>query len=414
MAEAASRPSPLAAASDAGDAGEARPTVAHFRHTWFAPTETFLHTTISACRATRPLLVGYARGDATAFPHEGPAVFLYPTGSWRERVVRLRQRLLGPRGHTRFERRATFEALREAEASVLHAHFGDTGVALLGIRRRTALPLVTTFYGHDASARSDDPVWRAELAELFAEGTLFLVEGPHLRRRLVELGCPADKVAIQRIAIRTRRYPFRQRRPKPRGEPVRLFFCARFREKKGLAYALEALACARARHPDVVLRVAGDGPLRADVESRIARLGLAPHVQLINMISQAQMLEEMDAADLFVQPSVTATNGDSEGGAPTTVLEAQACGLPVLTTRHADIPYVVREGESALLSAERDVEGLARNLLALVREPERWATMGAAGRAHVERFHEAEREVVPLEARYLALARCGGASFANR
>lgn len=383
----------------------ARPVVAHFRRLWFAPSETFLHTTITACRATRPLLVGYARAHESAFPVEAPVVSLYPPGSWAERVVRLRQRLLGPRGHTHFARRRTFAALREHDARVLHAHFGHTGVHLLPVRRRTGLPLVTTFYGHDVSEQAEDPAWRARLAELFAEGDLFLVEGPHMRRRLVEIGCPPGKSEVQRIAIPTGRYPFRTRKPKARGEPVRAFFCARFREKKGLAYAIEAVAAVLPEHPDLELRVAGDGPLRPEIEARIARLGIGGRVRLLGSVPHQHMIEEMNAADLFLQPSVTAANGDSEGGAPTTLLEAQACGLPVLATRHADIPYVVApDGASALLAAERDVGELAAHLQTLLDEPERWAAMGAAGRAHVERLHDAAVEVPRLEARYLALA----------
>jgi colanic acid/amylovoran biosynthesis glycosyltransferase len=117
------------------------------------------------------------------------------------------------------------------------------------------------------------------------------------------------------------------------------------------------------------------------------------------------MIQEMQDADLFLQPSVTAADGDSEGGAPTTLLEAQACGLPVLATQHADIPYVVSEGESALLAPERDVDALFKNLLVLLDEPERWAAMGSAGRVRVEHLHDALVEVPRLEQLYLELAK---------
>ncbi len=183
-----------------------------------------------------------------------------------------------------------------------------------------------------------------------------------------------------------------------------MFFCASFREKKGLRQALEAVARARSEHPGLVFRIGGDGPERGEVEALVSRLGLADCTRLLGFLSHERMIDEMDAADLFLQPSVTARNGDSEGGAPTTVLEAQACGLPVLATHHADLPHVVVEGESALLAPERDVERLTANLLTLLKGPERWMAMGEAGRAHVLRCHDAEREVARLEDRYLALA----------
>ena len=76
----------------------------------------------------------------------------------------------------------------------------------------------------------------------------------------------------------------------------------------------------------------------------------------------------------------------------------------MLATRHADIPNVVEEDASALLSDERDVDGLTANLVTLLKEPERWAEMGVAGRVHVERFHDVETEVRRLEELYQELA----------
>jgi colanic acid/amylovoran biosynthesis glycosyltransferase len=122
-------------------------------------------------------------------------------------------------------------ALRRHRARLLHAHFGYTGWQALPLQRATGLPLVTSFYGEDASRLAGEPAWRERYAELFARGARFLAEGPCMRQRLVALGCPPEKVVIQPIAIPVARYPFRERRRQP-GRPVRLFFCASWREKK--------------------------------------------------------------------------------------------------------------------------------------------------------------------------------------
>ena len=381
------------------------PTVAHFRRIWFKATETFLYTTVANQRRTRPLLIGYERGHAAEFPVSCPVVSLYPPGSRAAAWRQLRRRLLGPNGEPHFATGRTRRALSQWQARVLHAHFGYTGHHLLPVRRRSGLPLVTSFYGEDATRLPVDPVWQRRYAELFEEGDRFLVEGPAMRKRLIGIGCPPQKLVIQRIAIEPERYPFRERAPRPRSEPVRLFFCASFREKKGLLPALEAVARARERHPNLVFRIAGDGPERPRVEESLDRLGLHGCATLLGFVTHERMIREMQDADLFLQPSVTAADGDSEGGAPTTLLEAQACGLPVLATQHADIPYIVAEGESALLAPERDVDALFKNLLVLLEEPERWAPMGAAGRVRVEHLHDALVEVPRLEQLYLELAK---------
>lgn len=380
-----------------------RPGVAHFRRVWFRPTESFLHHLVTGCRRTRPLLVGYERDAANRYPVECPWIALYPTGSLRARWLAARTRWLGGDPHARWATPRLRRALRANGVRVLHAHFGYTGHQILAVRERTGLPLVTSFYGEDASALPSEPGWRERYAELFQRGDRFLVEGPVMRQRLVALGCRPEKVAIQPIAIPVARYPFRERRRRS-GQAVRLLFCASLREKKGLAYALEALARVRTDHSEVGLRVAGDGPERPAIEAQLDRLGLRDAVEMLGPIPHEQFVKELEAADLFVQPSVTARNGDTEGGAPTTLLEAQACGLPVLSTLHADIPNVVGQGESGLLAPERDADALARHLELLLEEPERWPAMSRAGRARVQQFHDSARQVERLEDLYLSLA----------
>lgn len=98
-----------------------------------------------------------------------------------------------------------------------------------------------------------------------------------------------------------------------------------------------------------------------------------------------------------MQPSVTAKNGDSEGGAPTIILEAQACGVPVISTTHADIPYITSQNDSALLSPERDVDNLVDNIRYLFENPKIWLEMGKKGRQHIENFHNVRKEVGALE-----------------
>lgn len=111
-------------------------------------------------------------------------------------------------------------------------------------------------------------------------------------------------------------------------------------------------------------------------------------------------LSELAACHLVIQPSVVASDGDTEGGAPTVLIEAQAAGKPILTTEHADIPEIVRPGKSAIVVPERDVRALAAALRKLATEPPLWAVMAEAGRRHVEAEHHIDRQSERLEAIY--------------
>ena len=375
------------------------PAVAHAMSRYLGLSETFIYATLNNFRRYHPVVVCETTDHLDLFPFEA----IYATSgirrfSWWWFVNGL---------HYRLSDKATFSehllyvrhVLKSQRIQIVHAHFGPTGVRLLPVRRALGIPLVTTFYGYDMSELPREKRWREAYARLFAEGDLFLVEGGHMRDALITLGCPADKVEVQRIGVALELLPFKERVAEP-DEKVITLFCGRFTEKKGLLYALQALALVIREFPAIELRIIGDGEERPAIERTIAGLRLEPFVTLMGYQPHQVFREQLGQAHLFIQPSVTAANGDTEGGAPTVILEAQACGLPILATRHADIPEIVAEPESGLLVPERDVNALAQNWLELLRHPERWPKMGRAGRALVERQHSVEKLVSDLERRY--------------
>lgn len=268
---------------------------------------------------------------------------------------------------------------QEQPAQLLHAHFGNQAYRMLPVAAHFQLPLVTTFYGYDCSRLLQHPGWRRRFQQLFDKGDVFLVEGPFMGKTLAEAGCPSEKIRLHHLGIPPR--PFRERRP---GKVPRVLMAASFREKKGLHVGLRALSLIGARLEVVVV---GDGPLRQELQL-IAEHGRL-QVQWLGYLEPEQLIQEMLKADFFLQPSLTAADGDTEGGAPVTLLEAQATGLPVVATTHADIPEVTRPGESALLVPENDVHALAGAIEQLLAETWRWPQMGRAGQAHVTQEFQA-------------------------
>ena len=262
------------------------------------------------------------------------------------------------------------------------------------------IPLVTTFYGGDVFNEEILEVYRKKYIKLFHHGEAFLVEGPNMRKRLMEIGCPSSKIEIQRIAIPVRDVEFRARMPKKTGEKVRILFTGRFVEKKGLIFALESLKLLMRETNQYEFRIVGDGPLRDSLEAFVQDSGMGESVCFLGFLPYKEHLAEMERADIFLHPSVTATNGDSEGGAPTVILEAQAHGLPIVSTYHADIPNIVVPGRSAFLSLERDIASLADNISNLLKNQDIWEEMGREGRRFVEEYHDIDKEIDLLEERY--------------
>jgi colanic acid/amylovoran biosynthesis glycosyltransferase len=117
-------------------------------------------------------------------------------------------------------------------------------------------------------------------------------------------------------------------------------------------------------------------------------------VEFAGMLPHLEVLRRLTTATVLIHPSATAADGDSEGGAPTILLEAQAIGTPIVSTRHADIPHVVPPGPGVLLCAEHDVEALASALVLALR------SRVPSGAAHVAAHHDVQRNVARLEQLY--------------
>jgi colanic acid/amylovoran biosynthesis glycosyltransferase len=255
------------------------------------------------------------------------------------------------------------------------AHYGRWGQFACHLRTLGLIagPIATMFHGRDMSVyleRRTDPY-----ADLMRQGDLFLPIADLWRAKLLEMGAPPAKTLTHRMGVDVARFAFAARSCAP-GETVRFVGVGRMVAKKGFDDAIAALT----RVPGASLTLIGDGRLRAGLEAQAAATGAS--VRFAGRLSGAEVAAELARAHLFVLPSKTAPDGDREG-VPVALMEAMAQGLPVLSTRHSAIPELVEDGVSGLLSAEGDVAGLAANMTALARAPERWPAMGAAGAARV-------------------------------
>lgn len=372
-------------------------TVAHLVTPYLFPTGSWVHTQLRCASGHRPLVMTQALLRPEAFPFEPVHCVTDSLG----RLALCRNRLLALAGGYRPE--LYLPRLRAEGVSLLHAHLGWEGVRALPVARAAGLPLVTSFYGRDASRQARRVWWRRRYRRLFAAGALFLVEGPALGRRLERLGCPSGKIRVIHLGIDLDRVGFRERQPAPDGS-IEVLISSSLRPKKGVAQAVVAFARAAERRPEARLRILGDGPERPRVLSAIRRHGLGSRVTLEGQVPYARHLEALDRAQIFVAASRTAPDGDSEGGAPVALIEAQAAGLPVVSTRHDDIPEVVVHGESGLLAAEGDDEELARHLAAMLEHPERWAAFGRRGRERMEEGFDAHRQAQRTAEAYAELA----------
>ena len=283
-----------------------------------------------------------------------------------------------PRRWTQHFLRANDLASLENVAAI-HVHFGPNFNKIAPLfAAHPGLFVLVSFHGYDASATfqvKGPDVY----AGLFARANMITTPSQFMKDALVRYGCPPDKVVVHHYGKDMQTFapaPGRDGR-----QPIRVLSVARLVEKKGLEYALAAFAKARVGF-DVEYRIVGDGPLGQTLADLAQALGVADRVVFLGQRSNEDVRREMAAADIFVLTSVTAANGDQEG-LPVSLIEAQAMGLPVISSRHAGIPELVVHGETGFLAQERDVDEIAGYMRALLKNPVIREAFSAKAREHV-------------------------------
>jgi glycosyltransferase involved in cell wall biosynthesis len=284
-----------------------------------------------------------------------------------------------------------------AEVRRVHAHYLHTPAS---VARYAALLRGLPF---SVSAHAKDvwtiPDWEKREKLLAADWavTCSRLNAEHLRAL-----APGADLELVYHGLDLARFPPPRRVSGPDGgdpaRPVRIVTVARAVEKKGLDVLLAALALLP-RDLHWRLEHLGGGPLASTLQERARALGLEGRVAWRGSATQDEILAALRRADLFCLPSRVARDGDRDG-LPNVIMEAMSQELPVVATRAAAIPEVVREGVTGLLVPPEDPEALARALASLARDPTSRAAMGRAGRRRIAEHFGAERGIARLAARF--------------
>ncbi|NQU38976.1 MAG: glycosyltransferase [Lentisphaerae bacterium] len=367
-------------------------------------SENWIYPQVTAVSGVIGAVVTRRATNQDVFPLAADRLVLYRS-PW-ERTFRGR-RLLEPLERRVVARRiASHVALRSWNPDILHAHIGTQGWLSLDLQQKLEVPLVTSFYGADAWLLPERVrCWRDRYRRLFAEGDLFLVEGPAMRARLTDLGCPEGKIVIQRIGAAVDTLPWIR---KTFWDGLNIVMVGRFVEKKGLIDGLRACALARAQGAELHVTIVGDAKdgdatgerLKAEMQACAAESALAGRVHFMGFIPLDQIHGVVAAHNLFLCPSKHASDGDAEGGSPVILTEAMAAGLLCVGTRHCDIPELILDGTTGWLCAEGDVDHMARILVNASQQLEEGIRLTEAGRRHVEDHFSVDRQMDQLRGVY--------------
>jgi glycosyltransferase involved in cell wall biosynthesis len=343
-------------------------------------SETFIREQLLAYSRWRPVLVGTHRVEP-GLPVEGLELRLLhsATPTLRSRLFKrlLRELHVAPPGAAR--------RLRAECAALAHVHFGTDAVDYWPLLRKLDLPLVVTLHGFDINIHKEewqrvhgslaDRRYPERLLQLSRQrGVHFVAVSEAIRRRAIDYGIAAEAITVRYIGIDRARFAFS-------GVPVtarrpRVLYVGRLVEKKGGELLIGAFARVKHAVPTAELVMVGDGPLGARFRERAARERVP--VEFLGSVSSEEVKRQIDAARVFCLPSITAANGDAEG-LPISILEAQSCGVPVVTSARGGVTEGIIPGATGFAFAEGDATALGDRLIELLRDDALAAAMSTAG-----------------------------------
>jgi len=265
---------------------------------------------------------------------------------------------------------------------ILQCHFGpngNTGAILkqLGIGR----VLVTMFHGYDIRFGIERG---AEIYhQLIAYGNCFLSISDYNYKNLVRFGVKKEKIVFHPVGIEIDKFPFKWQEKSNPPSTIIVLTVARLVEEKGLKYGIMAINKIFKKNYDLALKyhIIGEGVLEESLKKLVQKLELEDVVKFLGAMDQMEVAREMSKAHIFLLPSISEA-------LPIVLMEAQAIGLPVITTNVGSVEEVVIDQKSGFIVPSKDVDAIAEKLKYLIKEPEIWSNMGQKGRKFVEKHYD--------------------------
>lgn len=279
---------------------------------------------------------------------------------------------------------------------IIHCHFGPMGKVAIQARSLGIISgkLVLSFYGYDASRHKLDAKYYASIAQQF-DG--YIAISNYLKEKIANLGFPEERITKIPLGVDLIDFNLSEKMFKRDGQ--KLLTVARLVEKKGIYYGIMAFSKLRKKNQKLEYHIVGDGILYENFQELIKELGLEGWIFLHGAKDKDEIFQFYREADIFVLPSITASDGNTEGQG-LVLQEAQLMELPVISTFHNGIPEGIVENETSFLVAERDINALSEKISILIEDEQLRTEMGKKGRNLVLEKFDNQKLVKELYAYY--------------
>ncbi len=307
-------------------------------------------------------------------------------GLWRHPIALLKSLVVWQR------MLALQDRVQALEPQHLHAHWATyPSTAAMWLSARTGVPFSFTAHAHDIFL--EDHL----LARKLERAAFGVTISEFNRRYLAEHVSPLalERLRIVHCGVSPAAYAYTV----DGRVPGRIVSVGRLDAIKGFVHLIDACATLMRRGIYFECQIIGDGPLRAALQARIDQLELGAQVRLLGACRQEQVREALATASVFALACVVTPDGDRDG-IPVALMEAMACGTPVVSTRVSGIPELVEHGVSGLLARPGDAQDLAQCIEGLLAAPRRAQTLARAARRTIENEFDVATEARKLHAAF--------------
>lgn len=343
------------------------PRVAVFRSELLPRSETFIKSQVLALRRWQPTLVGNRMTMAELSLDQLNAQ-VSGAGRPLDRAHLYGCQLMG------LSHRPTQRLLSNVNADLIHIHFGTDATDAWPSIRLLGKPVIITLHGYDININRE--WWEAghgglirrqypqRLLQLAAEPMVrFIAVSGAIRDRAIAYGIPASRITVKHIGVDCD--VFRPGSASITQRARKILFVGRLVEKKGVEHLIRAFVEVLRKVTGATLVIAGDGPLRTQLQALTRSLSLP--VEFVGPVSINQVQIQFQEARVLCLPSITASNGDAEGFGMV-LLEAQACGVPVVSSATGGSEEGLLDNETGFRVPEADIAALAERLIQVLRD----------------------------------------------
>lgn len=265
-------------------------------------------------------------------------------------------------------------------------HYGPNGSVAAFLKDQGLLPEKTAvfFHGHDITSFIENR--GSDVYDTLLQSDIELLPVSELfADKLLQIGAVPNKIRVHHMGIDLKEYSLVSLAPI--GDTMKFLSIGRLTEKKGMDVAIQTIGELKKRGHQVSLDIIGEGELRAEMETLIKSQKLENEVKLLGWQSQAEINQAIQEADMMLQLSRTATNGDKEG-IPVVLMEAMGRGKLIISTEHSGIPELITDGSSGWLVPENDVAKSVEKILEVKNNPDTWLDVSLNAREKInEQFN---------------------------